>query len=139
MELSPTSMKTLRIPIQLDSSLFKRFFQFMQPFHHLTEREMQVAGEYVYMRYRILKTKEIDGDEKKADAAMQKEEIRSLIRKAAGVTPAHYQVILGKLRKAKVLEGNTLNSKFMPKIVESEGVFKLLIVFDFRKEKSYDN
>ena len=107
----------------------------MQPFHHLTEREMQVAGEYVYMRYRILKTKEIDGDEKKADAAMQKEEIRSLIRKAAGVTPAHYQVILGKLRKAKVLEGNALNSKFMPKIVESEGVFKLLIVFDFRKEK----
>lgn len=135
MTVDPKSSKIIRVPTTLDSALFKYWFQFLQPFHHLTDREMQVAGEYVWMRYKILHTEQVNGDVEKADAAMQKEEIRAMIRKAADVTPAHYQVILGKLRKAKVLDGNSLNPKFMPNIVEDEGIFKLLLVFDFRNTK----
>lgn len=129
MELNSKSMQVIRIPTALNSELFDYWFHFMQPFHNLTDREMEVAGQYAWKRYQLLK-REPDPDI--VDEAMQKEDIRAQIREAAGVTPAHYQVILGKFRKAKVLIGNKFNPRFMPSIVEEEGTFKLLLVFDFR-------
>lgn len=47
-----------------------------------------------------------------------------------GITQSHFYVVMGNLRKNKVIEGNTLNPKLIPNIRKDDnGCFQLLILF----------
>lgn len=119
----------VRIPCKLDYSFFKRWFMFLQPFHHLTEREMEVATSFVKQRYELSK---VVSDNDILDKLVMSEDTKRKVREECSITLPHFQVIMGKLRKNNIIVDGKLNPRYIPKVVEENGTFKLLLLFDFR-------
>lgn len=64
------------------------------------------------------------------------EDTKAKIRKECDVTTPHFQVIMGKLRKAQFIIDGKINSKFIPKDIEdNDSAFKVLFYFDFDADK----
>lgn len=117
----------IRIPTELNLEFFKYWFEFLKPFHSLTEREIDVISSFIKLRYELGK---VIRDETILDDVVMSEESKRKVREEAGVSLAHFQVIMGKLRKSGVIVDGRLNHKFIPNIDEGNS-FKLLLYFDF--------
>lgn len=118
----------VRIPCKLDYSFFKMWFMFLQPFHHLTEREMEVATSFVKQRYELSK---VVSDNNVLDKLVMSEDTKRKVREECEITLPHFQVIMGKLRKNKVVVDGKLNPRYIPRVKEENGSFKLMLMFDF--------
>ena len=119
----------VRIPCSLDSSFFRYWFMFLKPFHNLTDREIDVITAFVKHRYELSK---VIKDTSILDKVTMDEDTRKKVREECGMTLAHFQVILGKLKKNKVIVDNKINPRFLPNIVEEDGTFQLLLLFDLK-------
>ena len=120
----------IRIPTSIKGSFFKYWFMFLEPFHHLTNREIEVAAAFVKYRYELSKAVK-DNSLLDIDQMVMNEDTKKKIREECGISSAHFQVIMGKLRKNKVIVNGRINPKFIPNIGEDEnGIFQLLLLFD---------
>ena len=119
----------VRIPCKLDYSFFKMWFMFLQPFHHLTEREMEVATSFVKQRYELSK---VVSDNDILDRLVMSEDTKRKVREECNVTLPHFQVIMGKLRKNSIIVDGKLNPRYIPRVIEENGSFKLMLLFDFQ-------
>lgn len=119
----------IRIPTSLEGKFFRYWFEFLKPFHNLTEREIDVIALFVQKRYELSK---VISDNKILDNVVMSEDIKAKIRTELGITLSHFQVIMGKLRKSKVIVDNRINPKFIPNIYEDKGSFQLLLLFDLK-------
>lgn len=119
----------VRIPCKLDYSFFKMWFMFLQPFHHLTEREMEVATSFVKQRYELSK---VVSDNDILDKLVMSEDTKRRVREECNITLPHFQVIMGKLRKNNIIIDGKLNPRYIPRVVEESGSFKLMLLFDFQ-------
>lgn len=118
----------IRIPASLEGSFFRYWFEFLKPFHKLTDREIDVIASFVKHRYQLSK---VVKDEEILDKVTMSEDTKKKIREDCNITLPHFQVIMGKLRKNKVIIGNKINPKFIPNITEEEDYFSLFLLFDF--------
>lgn len=119
----------VRIPCKLDYSFFKMWFMFLQPFHHLTEREMEVATSFVKQRYELSK---VVSDNDILDKLVMSEDTKRRVREECNITLPHFQVIMGKLRKNNIIIDGKLNPRYIPRVVEENSSFKLMLLFDFQ-------
>lgn len=119
----------VRIPCKLDYSFFKMWFMFLQPFHHLTEREMEVATSFVKQRYELSK---VVSDNDILDKLVMNEDTKRKVREECNITLPHFQVIMGKLRKNNIIVDGKLNPRYIPRVIEENGSFKLMLLFDFQ-------
>ena len=119
----------VRIPCKLDYSFFKMWFMFLQPFHHLTEREMEVATSFVKQRYELGK---VVSDNDILDRLVMSEDTKRKVREECNITLPHFQVIMGKLRKNSIIVDGKLNPRYIPRVIEENGSFKLMLLFDFQ-------
>lgn len=119
----------VRIPCKLDYSFFKMWFMFLQPFHHLTEREMEVATSFVKQRYELSK---VVSDNDILDRLVMSEDTKRKVREECNITLPHFQVIMGKLRKNNIIVDSKLNPRYIPRVIEENGSFKLMLLFDFQ-------
>ena len=119
----------LSIPTTLDK-FFRYWVEFSKPLHHLTDREMDVITAFLQKRYEL--SKDIL-DPIKLDKYLMNEETKAEIRDECGVSPAHFQVIMGKLRKSGIIVNGNINPKFIPNIKEEDGSFQLLLYFQIKK------
>ena len=119
----------VRIPCKLGYSFFKMWFMFLQPFHHLTEREMEVATSFVKQRYELSK---VVSDNDILDKLVMSEDTKRRVREECNITLPHFQVIMGKLRKNNIIIDGKLNPRYIPRVVEESGSFKLMLLFDFQ-------
>lgn len=119
----------VRIPCKLDYSFFKMWFMFLQPFHHLTEREMEVATSFVKQRYELSK---VVSDNDILDKLVMSEDTKRRVREECNITLPHFQVIMGKLRKNNIIIDGKLNPRYIPRVIEENGSFKLMLLFDFQ-------
>lgn len=119
----------VRIPCKLDYSFFKMWFMFLQPFHHLTDREMEVATSLVKQRYELSK---VVSDETILDKLVMSEDTKKKVREECNITLPHFQVIMGKLRKNNIIVDGKINPRYIPRIVEENNSFKLMLLFDFQ-------
>lgn len=119
----------VRIPTSLNTTFFKYWFMFLAPFHNLTEREMDVAISFVKQHYELSK---VIKDDEILDKVTMSEDTKRKVREECGITLPHFQVIMGKLRKSKVIVDNKLNPKFIPNIDQETGYFQLLLLFDLQ-------
>lgn len=119
----------VRIPCKLDYSFFKMWFMFLQPFHHLTEREMEVATSFVKQRYELSK---VVSDNDILDRLVMSEDTKRKVREECNITLPHFQVIMGKLRKNSIIVDGKLNPRYIPRVIEENGSFKLMLLFDFQ-------
>lgn len=122
----------ISIPTSLEGSFFRYWLKFLSPFHNLTEREMDVATAFIKERFILSKAIK---DEAVLDRVTISGDTRKKIMKECNITPSHFQFIMGKLRKAKLIVNNRINPKFIPKgIEEGDTSFQLLLHFDLDGE-----
>ena len=119
----------IRIPCKVDSSFFKYWFMFLKPFHHLTEREMDVITSFVKERYELSK---VITDSDILDKVTMSEDTKRKVREECNMTLPHFQIVMSKLRKSKVMIDNKINPRYIPNIKEENGSFKMMLLFDFQ-------
>lgn len=119
----------IRIPTSLDGKFFRYWFEFLQPFHKLTDREIDVITSFVKHRYQLSK---VIQDNEILDKVTMSEDIKKKVREECNITLPHFQVIMGKLRKSKVIENNKINPRFIPNINDETGAFQLLLLFELK-------
>ena len=117
----------IRIPTSLSTSFFRFWFEFLRPFHNLTDREMQVAASLLKRRYELSK---VIQDETILDKVVMSEDTKKVVREECNISLPHFQVIMGKLRKNKVIVDGRINSKFIPNLTEGQDSFRLLLNFE---------
>lgn len=117
----------VRVPTSLSGKFFKYWFMFLEPFHKLTNREMDVIASLVKQRYELSK---VIKDNEILDKVTMSEETKRKVREECKITLPHFQVIMGKLRKNKVIIDNKINPRFIPNINEETGSFQLLLLFE---------
>lgn len=118
----------IRIPTSLKGNFFRYWLEFLTPFHNLTSREMDVATAFLKLRYELSKS---ISDPKILDEVTMNEKSKHRIKEECNMTSAHFQVIMSKLKKNKVIVDNRINPKFIPKnIGDDDKAFQLLLYFD---------
>ena len=60
------------------------------------------------------------------------EDTKKKVREESNISLAHFQVIMGKLRRNKVIIDNKINPRFIPNITDENGSFKLMLLFDIQ-------
>ena len=118
----------VRIPTTLDN-FFKQWLIFLKPFHGLTDRQIDIAAVFLKQRYELSK---VISDEKLLDENVMSESTKRQVREECNITLPHFQVIMGKLRKNKVIVDGKINPRFIPNIDEETGTFQLLLLFELK-------
>lgn len=119
----------VRIPCSLSNSFFKYWFKFLRPFHKLTDREIDVITSFVKQRYELSK---VIKDNEILDKVTMSEDTKKKVREECNITLPHFQVIMGKLKKNKVIIDGRINPRFIPNINEDTGTFQLLLLFELK-------
>ena len=119
----------VRVPCSLDKSFFRYWFMFLQPFHKLTDREIDVTTSFIKHRYELSK---VIKDSEILDKVTMSEDTKKKVREECNITLPHFQVIMGKLRKNKVIIDGKINPRFIPNIDEETGAFQLLLLFELK-------
>lgn len=127
MEGKPNNI--LGIPTTLDD-FFRYWVDFLKPLHRLTDREVDVITAFLKKRYEL--SKDIL-DPVKLDKYLMSEDTKAEIREECNISSAHFQVIMGKLRKSKIIVDGNINPRFIPNVKEGEGTFQLLLLFQIQK------
>lgn len=117
----------VRIPASLSGSFFRYWFEFLAPIHNLTEREMDIITCFVKQRYELSK---VIKDESILDKVVMSEDTKKKVREECKVTLPHFQVIMGKLKKNKLIVDGKINQRFIPQLQEGAKGFNLLLYFD---------
>ena len=118
----------VRIPCSLDKSFFRLWFKFLEPFHKLTDREIDVITSFVKQRYELSK---VIKDNEILDKVTMSEDTKKKVREECDISLPHFQVIMGKLRKNKVIIDGKINPRYIPSVDEGNGSFKMMLLFDF--------
>lgn len=119
----------VRVPTSLDGKFFRYWFEFLEPLHKLTQREIDVISAFVKQRYLLSK---VIKDQDILDKVTMSEDTREKVRQECNLSVAYFQAIIGKLRKTKIIIDNKINPRFIPCITEDIDSFQLLINFDFK-------
>ena len=119
----------IRMPCSLDKSFFRLWLKFLEPFHKLTDREIDVITSFIKQRYELSK---VINDNNILDKVTMSEDTKKKVRDECNITLPHFQVIMGKLRKNKVIVDGKINPKFIPNINEETDTFQLLLLFELK-------
>ena len=119
----------VRVPCSLSGSFFRYWFKFLEPFHKLTDREIDVITSFVKQRYELSK---VIKDNEILDKVTMSEDTKKKVREECNITLPHFQVIMGKLRKNKVIIDGKINPRFIPNIDEETGTSQLLLLFELK-------
>ena len=119
----------IRIPTSLEGKFFKYWFMFLEPFHNLTDREIDIITAFVKKRYELSK---VIKDNEILDKVTMSEDTKKKIREECNISLPHFQVIMGKLRKNKVIVDGKINPRFIPNIDEETDTFQLLLLFELK-------
>ena len=94
---------------------------------------MDIAASFLLKRYELSK---VISDVNILESVLMSEDTKRAIREECGIKQQHFQVIMSKLRKAKIILDNKINPRFVPNVKEEQGNFKLLLLFTFDDVKS---
>lgn len=119
----------VRVPCSLSKGFFRYWFMFLEPFHKLTDREIDVITSFVKQRYELSK---VIKDNDILDKVTMSEDTKKKVREECNITLPHFQVIMGKLRKSKVIIDGKINPRFIPNIDQETETFQLLLLFELK-------
>lgn len=119
----------ITIPTSTEGKFFRYWFEFLKPFHKLTDREIDVIASFVKQRYELSK---VIKDPELLDKVTMSEDTKRKVREDCEISQAHFQVIMTKLKKSKVIDNGKINPKFIPRIDEDAKNFQLLLSFDLQ-------
>lgn len=126
MERKPNSVIALNSP--LNKKFFRMWLEFLKPFHKLTDRETDVLASFLKERYFL--GKKIN-DSELLDKILMSEDTKKRVREDCNMSSTHFQVIMTKLKKSRLIENGKISPKFIPKI-DNENNFQLLLTFNLQ-------
>lgn len=130
--MSRKANNIIRIPTTLDRKFFRYWLEFLKPFHKLARREMDIMTSFLALRYRLSK---VILDDALLDQIVMNEDSKGFVRDECNVSVQHFQVIISKLRKNKLIVDDKINKRFIPNVTEEDGSFKLMIYFELKPEE----
>ena len=119
----------ITIPTSVEGSFFRFWFEFLRPFHKLTDREMDVIASFVKHRHALSK---VVSDQDVLDKLTMSDDTKRQVREDCNISQAHFQVIMTKLKKSRVIENGRINPKFIPRLDKDSNNFQLLLSFDLK-------
>lgn len=119
----------ITIPTSTEGKFFRYWLEFLRPFHKLTERETDVMASFLKQRYELSK---VIKDQEVLNKYTMNEETKRKVREECGITQAHFQVIMTKLKKSKMIDNGRINPKFIPRVEEEAKNFLLLLSFNLQ-------
>lgn len=130
---NPATLKNttaVGVPTQLNLQFFKYWVEFLRPLHKINPRDVEVMAMLLYKRYQLSK---VITDERVLDTTLMSSKMRKEIREELGLNPNYFQVILQHLRSKKAILGDKINPKFVPKLDDTQGDYKLIVQFIFNE------
>lgn len=119
----------ITIPASKEGSFFRYWFEFLRPFHKLTDREMDVISSFIRHRFELSK---LVNDQGLLDKLTMSEDVKKKVREDCKISQAHFQVIMTQLKKRKVIENGRINPRFIPNLDKDGNNFQLLLSFDLK-------
>lgn len=119
----------ITIPTSIEGKFFRYWLEFLRPFHRLTDREIDVTASFLKQRHELSK---VIKDQELLNKVTMSEDTKKKVREDCNMSQAHFQVIMTKLKKSKVIENGRINPKFIPKVEEGAGSFQLLLLFELK-------
>lgn len=132
METKLLPNNVIRIPCD-PNTFFIWWFRFLTPFHKATPKEIEVAAAFVRKRFELSK-----GiiDVNLLDKIVMLEDTKREIRENLKINAPHFQVIMSKLKKCKIIENDRINPRFIPKLDGDINNFQLLFLFQNNDNKT---
>lgn len=118
-----------------DDSFYRMWMEFLTPFHKLTSRERDVAARIIAQYFRL---KSSISDPEVLKDVMWSHNSRKDMRESLGMSQAHFNMTLRKLKDAGVLKDDDINPRYIPH-VSNDPRFLLNIVFDWSSPTSPAN
>lgn len=119
-----------KLKMSPDGDFFRAWVEFLKPVHNLTNREMDVLALFLKERHELSK---VITDSDVLDSVLMSEGTKRKIRERCGVSPKHFQVIMCKFRKNRVVVDNKIFLNLIP-LVTTEGA-GLMVYFSFKDEQ----
>lgn len=129
MQSVPNSI--IRIPCKSLDVFFKYWLLFLRPIHNMTNKELDVAVEFLKIRHEYSKS---ISDTAILDKMCMDKDSEERIMKNCGLSTYYYYGIKTKLKNYKFIVNNKINPKFIPNIKEEDNNFKLMILFDLNAQ-----
>lgn len=119
-----------KLKMSPEGDFFRAWVEFLKPVHNLTNREMDVLAVFLKERYELSK---VITDSDVLDSVLMSENTKRRIREVCGISSKHFQVIMSKFRKNKVINNNKIYLNLIPSITK-DGV-GLMVYFSFKNEQ----
>ena len=129
MDIKPDSI--IRVPCSSLRAFYKYWLKFLQPFHNLTQKELEVLACLIEQRFKLSRAYK---DDALIDRILMSKNIKKLIKEECKVSQSHLYIIIQKLVKNNIIINNKINPKFIPNISEDSNKdnFKLLLYFEIK-------
>lgn len=108
-------------------SFYRAWLEILTPWHKLSARERDVAARIIAQYFRL---KESIKDPDVLKEILWSNTSRKDIRESLGMSQAHFQMILAKLRNNGVLVDGDINPKYIPHKTDDPR-FLLSIIYDW--------
>ena len=116
-----------------DDSFYRMWIEFLAPFHKLTAREMDVAARIIAQYFRLRES--IPDPEVLRDVLWSTKSRKDMMT-SLGMSQAHFQMKLAKLKSVGVLVDGAINPKYIPSKVPGESRFMLQVVYDWSSPRN---
>ena len=118
-----------------DELFFRRWMEFLTPFHHMTAREREVAAR-ILMQF--FKFKDNVQDPDVLLELLWSKKSKNDMMSSLKMTPQNFQMFIGKLRNRGFLRGedNEIHPKLIPHRIKGDTKFVLQIVYDWSSEEN---
>ena len=110
-----------------EDSFYRLWIEFLAPFHKLTARERAVAARIIAQYFRL---KENIPDPEVLRDVLWSHKSRKDMRESLKMSPAHFQIVLAKLRESGVIRDGDLDPRYIPHKGD-EPRFMLSIIYDW--------
>lgn len=119
----------ISIKASTEKNFFRWWLEFLKPLHKLTDREIDVMASFLKQRYELSK---VIKDEELLNKVTMSDDTKRKVRGDCGMTQAHFQVIMTKFKKNKVIDGGKISPRLIPRLEEGAKNFQLLLSFDLQ-------
>lgn len=121
------------IPLKCtEESFYRLWMEFLTPFHKLTSRERDVAARIIAQYFRL---KESIPDPEVLRDVLWSQKSRKDMRESLKMSPAHFQMVLAKLKENQVIVNDDINPAYIPHKTD-EPRFLLGIFYDWSSSEN---
>ena len=123
----PKPNNIITIPVAKDYDFFHWWCVFLRPVINLTNREIDVIASFLKQRWELSKS---ISDQAILDEMVMSDATKRKVMDECGMTLQHFYVVMGNLRKNKIIEKGKINPRLIPNIrQDSDDYFQLMILF----------